>query len=67
MERIGGTAGERSHHRNKLSRDALHFLMRACHHPDELETIKKALEMYRLKSIEITEETALLYVKVTGR
>ena len=31
------------------------------------QTIKKALEMYRMKSIEITEETALLYVKACCR
>mmetsp|Transcript_40600 Transcript_40600/g.52290 ORF Transcript_40600/g.52290 Transcript_40600/m.52290 type:complete len:324 (-) Transcript_40600:252-1223(-) len=55
------------HHRNKLSRVALHYLLRACHQPGDLDIARDALKLYQGKAIEITEETSLLYVKACCR
>ena len=59
--------GEGNSGRNKLPRVALTYLLRACHRPEDLVLAKKALELYRLKGVEITEEIALLFVKACCR
>lgn len=55
------------HHRNKVSRRALHYLLRACHQPEDIEMAKKALVFYQGKAVEINEDTVLLFAKACCR
>ena len=59
--------GRGSNSRNKLPRVALNYLLRACHSEADLQIAKTALELYRYKGIEISEEIALLFVKACCR
>ena len=59
--------GRGNNSRNKLPRVALNYLLRACHSEADLQTAKTALELYRHKGIEISEEIALLFVKACCR
>ena len=59
--------GRGNNNRNKLPRVALNYLLRACHCPADLVTAKEALDLYRFKGVDISEDTALLFIKACAR
>ncbi len=53
--------------RNLLPIAALNYLLRVCHTPEDIEIARTAVRLYQAKTIEISEETVLLYVKACCR